>query len=142
MQRDLCKGKDMTFGPQMWSCADCNRKISCKYFGSFMERCKHISDIWANLAISVSPEWDQWEVEELNGWLKNRVIYLQNQKKRFYQRAQWFLSDEFFINIEGLLYEERLIPHEDAFHKHYYEFFQSTIERINLRLDSLYKKDH
>lgn len=125
-------------GPQAPACNNCNSSIlGVKDFGSFLERSKYVADRLTRKAIKPAGTWTKNELNPIKGYLKQYIINKQNQKNLFYERSNWFSSDPYYLNLESLLYEPRLQKGNDKFHKDYFKFFESTIERvtssINLR---------
>lgn len=124
------KGKMAKYGPQTPSCVHCNSKLASKCFDTFYDRCRYVSDLWQRELKPVL--WTQREIEGLSGWLRVRVNHEMNRRMWAYNRADWMDTRDFWLNIENLTWDERLLVGSKTFHPALYEYFKSMVALANL----------
>lgn len=123
-------------GPQTYSCKQCNAWLSNRYFDTFRDRCVAVYDTLINRAGDESAHWEEQELKRLGYGLQSFVRQHQARRAWYLMRADWWLSDDYFLNIESLLYEPFLTTTHPKYHNEYYRYFRDTISGINRCLDA------
>ncbi len=122
-------------GPVMRCCSRCNGYLGSRFFPTFLERVQFMNE---KLKSKVKPIiWTKQEINALDISLRD-IVLKDVQRRRWAQnRADWYESRDFWLNLEPLTYQPCLKPGNRAFHARCYEMFESTIFliRMHLRLD-------
>lgn len=87
------------------------------------------------LAAKRSPYWSNTELAQLHGKLLAYVQRKQMEKRVLQRQINWYWSEDFFRNLEGLILEPLLIRSYPQFHEHYFEYFRTTIEGVRSCID-------
>lgn len=90
-------------GPWCWSCGTCNRWLSNRYFDGFKERCEFIH--W-RLETKAKPlEWTQAQLERIDYTVRSYVKADMEKRQWWRQRADFYQSRDFYLNLESLVWE-------------------------------------
>lgn len=94
-------------GPITFACQRCNSKLGANWFDTFDERCRWMRDKIASIGLEVL--WHKWELAKLDYNLQRSIQYTQNYRKWQRERADWYESRDYWLNIENLQWrlEER-----------------------------------
>lgn len=135
MDRRISRNLVFQIGPQVLACHRCNTKLSNRFFDTFQERCRFIANWKIKRAAKISAYWTSPELRQLQGRLQAYVLEKQREKQLLQKQIDWYWSEEFFRNLEGLILEPLLISAYPQFHEHYFEYFRTTIECVKSCVD-------
>lgn len=99
-QRSHRKQRLESNGPLTWACGPCNCKLSDRWFESFDERCRWLRDKLSDKAKAV--EWKESELRQLDHGLQGYVRRDRNRRIWQRNRADWYESRDYWLNIENL----------------------------------------
>lgn len=122
------KGEHSRHGPMCWACSDCNSHLSSRYFDSFKERC-----VWAHWRIErrVNPIiWSEYELSNLDYTLRSLVRKKVAKQRWMRQRADWYESRDFYLNLEGLIWEVNQLGTSSTGHRFVRAYFSSMLYDI------------
>lgn len=122
------------------ACSQCNTILGSLHFSSFHERSKFVCGKLIKKSKKVSAQWRVGETSKLDLNLRSYISTKQHERKILLQRAEWFMSTEYLLNLENLIYEPKLEIGHNQFHKFYFEFFRETIEYVTRCLNSREKR--
>lgn len=115
-------------GPLTWACSDCNQALSNRYFDTFLARCE-----WAKwrLECKVKPiEWHNREIRELDHSLRDFVRTEAKKRLWMRNRADFFESRDFILNIENLAWEMQCRRPDTIGTTFLFSYFSSTLRLI------------
>lgn len=111
------------FGPTAFCCNHCNSTLSNSIQSTFMDRCERISH---RLNVMAKPVvWSNSEINSLDYTLMTIVKKTRAKLLLLRYRADWFQSDDFYLNIDHLEYQPEIKASE-----HYRAYFDSAIESL------------
>lgn len=90
-------GSSRSKGVRTYSCSDCNCMLNNKYFNTFKDRCKYVSQRIGQRyrAVLNLPIWSLEEFEELGKNIKARLGEKLNLKAVVLERLRWQTTQEF-----------------------------------------------
>lgn len=115
-------------GPVVWSCADCNNHLSSRRFNSFTDRCRWASERLNSKAKPII--WSNDEISKLSGKILSFVKQETAKRKWLRNRADWYESRDFYLNIESLLWEPALDAKSDEFSEELHTHFMEILPVI------------
>lgn len=119
--------KRIASGPMTFACRSCNLHLTNHYFGSFWERCTHAH---SKIGESMHAEWAEYEIKKLD-YINQCVVrnnMVENARNKI--RAEWFMSRDFFLNIENLTHFENLYSSNEFLR----DYFTGTVGMIKTYL--------
>jgi len=123
-------------GPMTWACRDCNSVLGNRWFDSFAKRCE-----WASWRLNIKAApilWSEHQIANLDVSMKDFVRQRTMKRKWIRFRADWYLSREYYLNIENLAWQ---LPNDgirtvgNAF---VFAYFSETLNQIA----ALYKPNY
>ena len=104
-------------GIRTWSCQTCNSGLGDKYFNTFSDRTLYAERfLRRRYSRTLSCEdWEPSEIAELSGKLKSYGLNAQKELELVRSMVEWRNSDEFYRNLEGLLYQPCLDPMDQKY---------------------------
>ena len=116
-------------GPVTFACRDCNHRLGNRYFDTFNQRCE-----WIQQRLSLKTKavnWTKLELVRLDWGLRKFIERERDRRLWIQDRADWFDSRSFWLNIEDLTWIELLKPFTLNFNKPLFEYFSNSISRIS-----------
>jgi len=130
----LSDSKRYEIGPQALSCKNCNLILGNRSFDTFDERCKWISNNLGQRRRKSGPLWERHEINQLKGKLRQYVNQCQNKHQWLTIRWEWYDSDCYWKNLEGLLTETLLKSESPRYKEGYGNFFRPTINKLEISI--------
>ena len=124
------RSREMTIGPIVLACAECNGVLGNKLFDSFEARAEFVSCEYAEIAVRFGPIWESGDLNSLKGKLKQYVKNNQVKRRYYASRSEWMLTGEYCANISDLTEWPLLDPTSPSYHEQYFTFFSRTLARI------------
>ena len=116
------------FGPITYACNDCNSSLTNRYFDTFKLKCE-----WANERLKRKCKailWSKQELETLDHSLKTHIERQQARSLLTQLRADYYLSRDFCLNLEGLCFEvAQLLPTSDE-NRFIKSYFSESVKDI------------
>lgn len=116
-------------GPITYACHRCNCSLGSHWFDTFSERCRWLSDRIVDGGVTVT--WHGWEMAWLDHTLRSYVKKRRNYRKWQAERADWYESRDYWLNIENLQWELQIHSASNPFLKNY---FALTLRNLKQRL--------
>lgn len=122
--RHLRSRNSLEFGPVAYSCPSCNVTLSDRYFSTFNDRCYWLSKRLDTKAMPVL--WSKAQIKELDYKLKTYVQLERDKRLWMRYRADFYDSQDFYLNLESLMGEPSLDPLSPKFNESLFAFFEPT----------------
>ena len=122
---DKPKDRMTDFGPVVHCCHHCNSILGDRYFDTFEARCQKVNHYMTDRLRPVI--WTKTEIKALDVSLQRYVEQDQARRKWMFNRADWFQGRDYYLNLEGLLWQSCLDYTSNSFHKELHRFFAPTL---------------
>lgn len=99
-QRTHARQRFEANGPLTWACKSCNSRLHSQWFDSFDARCR-----WVRDRLNIKAKAVEWSNDEINRLGHSLQSYVRNDRaQRIWQRnrADWYESRDYWLNIENL----------------------------------------
>ena len=119
-------------GVRTFSCNNCNRVLSDRYFNTFKDRCEWVESHYRKSYRKIArlDPWDDSEIASLKGKLKQYVKTKEIQRNEITRRAEWPFSDSYFKNIVDLADQPAVTASNPKAIDWLCEYFDSTTGQI------------
>lgn len=119
-------------GIRTYSCKTCNTALSNRFFESFQQRCLFAESKYRSRygRIASLDEWDDDELDEIEGKLKEFVVAQQAYRQEICRRAEWPFSDSFYQNIADIYEQPCMDTASPWYVEAVHDYFKAEIDMI------------
>lgn len=115
-------------GPKVYCCLSCNSVLRNLFFTTFDERCVYIRNRMERRAKAIL--WTDAEIKTLDHSLQRYVERKRDANRWYRNRADWYESRDYVLNLENLTWQTFLDPYAPSHHEHLHAYFSTTLYQI------------